>query len=168
MKAAASCGACKVAELGTDCRRTCELVSDSDCVVWMQSSGTTHSQVSAAFSLSGSNSAVECQLPKLDVAGSIPVSRSMLGTVDCIAALHARFLCAVPSGKMRECGLTKRLIKNSVVDSKSGIWPGSRGKWRFHYLGSDAECTSAERGSSTISLDSVVEHSGLKLVGGEI
>ena len=26
--------------------------------------------------LSGSNSAVECQLPKLDVAGSIPVSRS--------------------------------------------------------------------------------------------
>ncbi len=24
----------------------------------------------------GSNSAVECQLPKLDVAGSIPVSRS--------------------------------------------------------------------------------------------
>jgi hypothetical protein len=27
--------------------------------------------------LSGSNSAVECQLPKLDVAGSIPVSRSM-------------------------------------------------------------------------------------------
>src|SRR5688572_26643910 len=25
---------------------------------------------------SGSNSAVECQLPKLDVAGSIPVSRS--------------------------------------------------------------------------------------------
>jgi hypothetical protein len=28
-------------------------------------------------SLSGSNSAVECQLPKLDVAGSIPVSRSM-------------------------------------------------------------------------------------------
>ena len=29
------------------------------------------------ISLSGSNSAVECQLPKLDVAGSIPVSRSM-------------------------------------------------------------------------------------------
>ena len=28
-------------------------------------------------SLSGSNSAVECQLPKLDVAGSIPVSRSI-------------------------------------------------------------------------------------------
>jgi hypothetical protein len=27
-------------------------------------------------SLSGSNSVVECQLPKLDVAGSIPVSRS--------------------------------------------------------------------------------------------
>ena len=26
---------------------------------------------------SGSNSAVECQLPKLDVAGSIPVSRSI-------------------------------------------------------------------------------------------
>ena len=26
----------------------------------------------------GSNSAVECQLPKLDVAGSIPVSRSIL------------------------------------------------------------------------------------------
>ncbi len=26
--------------------------------------------------MSGSNSAVECQLPKLDVAGSIPVSRS--------------------------------------------------------------------------------------------
>src|SRR5215475_6827727 len=29
-------------------------------------------------SASGSNSAVECQLPKLDVAGSIPVSRSFL------------------------------------------------------------------------------------------
>ena len=28
--------------------------------------------------MSGSNSAVECQLPKLDVAGSIPVSRSIL------------------------------------------------------------------------------------------
>ncbi len=28
--------------------------------------------------VSGSNSAVECQLPKLDVAGSIPVSRSSL------------------------------------------------------------------------------------------
>ena len=28
------------------------------------------------LSSSGSNSAVECQLPKLDVAGSIPVSRS--------------------------------------------------------------------------------------------
>ena len=28
-------------------------------------------------SASGSNSAVECQLPKLDVAGSIPVSRSI-------------------------------------------------------------------------------------------
>jgi hypothetical protein len=27
---------------------------------------------------SGSNSAVECQLPKLDVAGSIPVSRSIV------------------------------------------------------------------------------------------
>jgi hypothetical protein len=33
--------------------------------------------VSAGQLLSGSNSAVECQLPKLDVAGSIPVSRSM-------------------------------------------------------------------------------------------
>ena len=31
--------------------------------------------------LSGSNSAVECQLPKLDVAGSIPVSRSMKSTL---------------------------------------------------------------------------------------
>jgi hypothetical protein len=30
-----------------------------------------------AGSIGGSNSAVECQLPKLDVAGSIPVSRSM-------------------------------------------------------------------------------------------
>src|SRR2546426_1175056 len=29
------------------------------------------------LSSSGSNSAVECQLPKLDVAGSIPVSRSI-------------------------------------------------------------------------------------------
>ena len=31
--------------------------------------------------VSGSNSAVECQLPKLDVAGSIPVSRSIESTV---------------------------------------------------------------------------------------
>jgi hypothetical protein len=28
--------------------------------------------------LGGSNSVVECQLPKLDVAGSIPVSRSKI------------------------------------------------------------------------------------------
>gem|GEM_PF-5266515 len=31
-------------------------------------------------SIRGSNSAVECQLPKLDVAGSIPVSRSIFLT----------------------------------------------------------------------------------------
>jgi hypothetical protein len=30
-----------------------------------------------SFSLSGRNSMVECQLPKLDVAGSIPVARSI-------------------------------------------------------------------------------------------
>ena len=30
----------------------------------------------AVFSMGGRNSAVECQLPKLDVAGSIPVARS--------------------------------------------------------------------------------------------
>jgi hypothetical protein len=30
------------------------------------------------LSPSGSNSVVECQLPKLDVAGSIPVSRSKI------------------------------------------------------------------------------------------
>ena len=37
--------------------------------------------------LSGSNSVVECQLPKLDVAGSIPVSRSK-------KSLHfKRFFC---------------------------------------------------------------------------
>ena len=35
---------------------------------------------------SGSNSAVECQLPKLDVAGSIPVSRSIISIV-CAALL---------------------------------------------------------------------------------
>jgi hypothetical protein len=32
-------------------------------------------------STSGSNSVVECQLPKLDVAGSTPVSRSNLSRV---------------------------------------------------------------------------------------
>jgi hypothetical protein len=37
---------------------------------------------------SGSNSAVECQLPKLDVAGSIPVSRSIFSTV-CTNRLHS-------------------------------------------------------------------------------
>ena len=31
--------------------------------------------------VSGSNSVVECQLPKLNVAGSSPVSRSMFSTV---------------------------------------------------------------------------------------
>ncbi len=31
----------------------------------------------AVFSVGGRNSAVECQLPKLDVAGSIPVARSI-------------------------------------------------------------------------------------------
>ena len=34
-----------------------------------------HLKVVDSLRLSGSNSAVECQLPKLDVAGSIPVSR---------------------------------------------------------------------------------------------
>ena len=33
------------------------------------------------FNAGGSNSAVECQLPKLDVAGSIPVSRSMFSMI---------------------------------------------------------------------------------------
>ena len=31
--------------------------------------------------LSGSNSVVECQLPKLDVAGSTPVSRSKINNL---------------------------------------------------------------------------------------
>jgi hypothetical protein len=34
-----------------------------------------------ASKASGSNSVVECQLPKLDVAGSTPVSRSNLSRV---------------------------------------------------------------------------------------
>ena len=33
--------------------------------------------VAIHFALSGRNSAVECQLPKLDVTGSIPVARSI-------------------------------------------------------------------------------------------
>jgi hypothetical protein len=42
------------------------------------SARTKHSvTISAVTAItSGSNSVVECQLPKLDVAGSIPVSRS--------------------------------------------------------------------------------------------
>jgi hypothetical protein len=34
--------------------------------------------------LSGRNSAVECQLPKLDVAGSIPVARSIFLSINAI------------------------------------------------------------------------------------
>jgi hypothetical protein len=38
----------------------------------------------------GSNSVVECQLPKLDVAGSTPVSRSNFQTwKDPVAAFHS-------------------------------------------------------------------------------
>ena len=37
-------------------------------------------KLSFVFRLSGSSSAVERQLPKLDVAGSIPVSRSINST----------------------------------------------------------------------------------------
>ena len=33
-----------------------------------------------AFHMSGNNSVVECQLPKLNVAGSSPVSRSMFAS----------------------------------------------------------------------------------------
>ncbi len=44
--------------------------------VWETGNGLEHEQITKS-ALSGSNSAVECQLPKLDVAGSIPVSRSM-------------------------------------------------------------------------------------------
>jgi hypothetical protein len=36
------------------------------------------SQVLGSVKPSGRNSMVECQLPKLDVAGSIPVARSIL------------------------------------------------------------------------------------------
>ena len=41
--------------------------------------------------VSGSNSAVECQLPKLDVAGSIPVSRSNLFMEACLMSLSDPF-----------------------------------------------------------------------------
>ena len=42
----------------------------------------------------GGNSAVECQLPKLDVAGSIPVPRSIFSTV-CTNRLHSALrLCS--------------------------------------------------------------------------
>ena len=43
---------------------------------------------SLAAVLSGSSSAVERQLPKLDVAGSIPVSRSIFTTVNSYPALQ--------------------------------------------------------------------------------
>src|SRR3970040_1738885 len=44
--------------------------------------------------VSGSNSAVECQLPKLDVAGSIPVSRSLTSTTwkPLFAVLHQNYI----------------------------------------------------------------------------
>ena len=48
--------------------------------VWDTSNCLEHEQITES-ALSGSNSAVECQLPKLDVAGSIPVSRSMFSVV---------------------------------------------------------------------------------------
>src|SRR5712692_10469205 len=43
---------------------------------FIDKSGETHYKKLTAASMSGRNSAVECQLPKLDVAGSIPVARS--------------------------------------------------------------------------------------------
>src|SRR5439155_1836411 len=54
-------------------------------VTWRHLSHAAHFWISAQLAVSvivrarfsGSNSAVECQLPKLDVAGSIPVSRSL-------------------------------------------------------------------------------------------
>ena len=37
-----------------------------------------YKKISSTVFLSGRNSAVECQLPKLDVTGSIPVARSKI------------------------------------------------------------------------------------------
>jgi hypothetical protein len=57
---------------------------------------------SLATGVSGSSSAVERQLPKLDVAGSIPVSRSIHYTIDIpqltaeLAATDLRPLAAPP------------------------------------------------------------------------
>jgi hypothetical protein len=48
-------------------------------------------------SLSGRNSAVECQLPKLDVTGSIPVARSKLFSVQIVQAVQ--FVQTIPERK---------------------------------------------------------------------
>jgi hypothetical protein len=47
-------------------------------VLWHEVQDRIVSYFKLSSYISGSNSAVECQLPKLDVAGSIPVSRSNL------------------------------------------------------------------------------------------
>ena len=51
-----------------------------------------------SVSPSGSNSVVECQLPKLDVAGSIPVSRSikLLSCVNSFCLLYSRINASHP------------------------------------------------------------------------
>src|SRR5439155_12570651 len=46
--------------------------------------------------LSGRNSAVECQLPKLDVAGSIPVARSKLFKINLLSFPRNQYFWCFP------------------------------------------------------------------------
>ena len=50
--------------------------------------------ISSTVPLSGRNSAVECQLPKLDVTGSIPVARSKISFVKSPLKQHVFALLA--------------------------------------------------------------------------
>ena len=58
---------------------------------------------------------VECQLPKLDVAGSIPVSRSM----KLLSRADFQSDCS-PNDSMLQCFSTAKELKNSGVTLAAG------------------------------------------------
>ncbi len=64
---------------------------------------------SGSFDISGSNSAVECQLPKLNVAGSIPVSRSNFWTLSSVGSERRPYKAEV-AGSNPAASTNKRAI----------------------------------------------------------
>ena len=80
------------------------------------------------FALSGSNSVVECNLAKVEVAGSNPVSRSILCR-NALRGMALRFTEAPLVGGNNstvECQLPKLKVAGSNPVSRSILMPRSR------------------------------------------